>query len=145
MSLNVQLYATKMIPRDFKISGDPYEEMAPKQELVNMGVVYWRDENHNGAGVVLKQVFNETCFYSQLIVDDDFKVDEWTDEVLEAAKLNRNQPIEIPVNGSEKVSTEQDFTINKRDEPVLDGKAWVVFNQIRTVLSVTPTEVRTVG
>jgi len=143
--MNVQLYALRQLERTFTLGGNPYEDLKAREMLINLGVVYWRDENHS-QGIVLNKEYNTTCFYSQVIInEDDFSVDEWTDEVLNIAKLNINQDIEIPTNDSEKVSTEQELTINRKSSSILDGKAWTVFNQIRTVLSITPTEVRTVG
>jgi len=77
MALNVQMYSVRELSRDVQLAGDPYEEEAAQERLKELGVFFWRDEEHTQGVVLDVPQLPAKCFYQQLIVDDE----EWTADV----------------------------------------------------------------
>jgi len=133
--VNIQVYSSKPLERKITLSGDPYKLRNAKQELQLMGVVFWRDEDHN-AGIILQpNVKNETLYYSQGIFaenDDNWSIDEWEEEALSQDESDNDE-------------LGKSLGSQKNPKKRVDNYAWIVFNEPRYVLDVVSDGVKLVG
>jgi len=133
MALNFQLYATKRIPRLFKIEPDndgicnPYDSPEIRRKIKEMGIVFWRDENH-ARPIVLEVGLDGTyMFYCQGIMNEvDWEIDEYLPEALEMPEDEFDPDIARIAN------------VGKRK----DMYAWIVFNHMRLIARITERSIK---
>jgi len=77
--LNAQMYSVRELPtRDLHFIDDPYESAEAQALLRELGVVFYRDEDHAHGLVLATTDYPVKGFYHQLIVDEEtWEVDEW--------------------------------------------------------------------
>jgi len=117
--LNVQMYHTKKLPRDLMIHGDPYEHANVCEHLKEMGVIFYRDENHahNALGKQKYEVASD-IYYSQTIFNEiTWSVDKWNSKVMKKSdKVFEDSYVWLVHNKDKKLkymSTKEVITIDK--------------------------------
>jgi len=108
--MSTSFYTDKELPKDirgtFSLPGDPYESQEARDKLVEMGVIFYRDEDHEDGLVLGPQGrVNIKGFYHLVSLDanNDYKPLEW---------INQQKP------------SVQEY-IRKKGDPY----EWLVFNQ----------------
>ena len=104
--LHAQIYHTKPFEnRDLSILGDPYQNDTVKEQLLELGIVFYRDEEHSFNALPTDHVPDVDGYYSQLVWNEKtWTVDKWSKEMMAKADrefedsfvwLKYNSPVKI--------------------------------------------------
>lgn len=104
--LHAQMYHTKPLDsRELSILGNPYKLEVARKQLLELGIVFYRDEEHSYNALPTDHSPDTDGYYSQLVWNDNtWSIDKWSKESMSKADrefedsfvwLKYNSPVKI--------------------------------------------------
>lgn len=82
LTLDVAVYSSKRLPREeLDFHDDPYESAHARTILQDLGIFFWRDDEHPLGIVLSKEHLHKEIFFCQFTIDKDtYMIDHWIDD-----------------------------------------------------------------
>lgn len=125
-TLDVGVYAHKKLPREeIDFHDDPYESAHARAILQDLGIFFWRDDEHPLGIVLSKDYLEKEVFYSQFTLDKEtYRIDHWIEDTgsEETWKFDDEPQDSGLIEGLDKFNF-------KEPTKYTDGLAFIQFNE----------------